>query len=186
MLSKFGIISDEEIIRSFGKRLKSARQKKGMTQEELGGALGIDKSRISDYENGNRRCGIATAYRLAKAADVSFDYLFDGKEIENMRMYQNCTDREKLISVLTSLGFAIVDRGFISYCDENFADYSTMYSLGLTEEALGKILQRFETIKQAAGKNGSIGYEKLIMTAAEECADSLFASETFKDRIGDK
>ena len=186
MLSEFGMMSDEEIIEAFGKRLKSARLKAGMTQEELGASLGIDKSRISDYENGNRRCGIATAYRLAKAIGASFDYLFDGKENEDMKSYPNSSNREKLISVLTSIGFAVVDWGFTGYNDDNFADYSTMYALGLTEEALGNALHRFENIKQAAGENGSKGYEKLIVFAAEECADALLKSETYKGHIDDK
>ena len=186
MLSNAGMISDEGIIRSFGERLKSARLKKGMTQEELGESLGIDKSRVSDYENGNRRCSITTAYRLAKAIDASFDYLFDGEEDEGMKSYQKCSDREKMVSVLTSLGFAVVDWDFTAYSDENFADYSTMHALGLTEESLGDALRRFEDIKRAAGRNGSKGYEKNIISVAEECADQLLASETYQESIKNK
>ena len=59
MLNDIGMISDEAIIRAFGERLRIARLKKGMTQEELGESIGIDKSRISDYAIGDaasRRC----------------------------------------------------------------------------------------------------------------------------------
>lgn len=186
MLSDFGMMSEEEIIRAFGERLKDARLKKGMTQEQLGDSLGIDKSRISDYEKGNRRCSITTAYRLAKTMGVSFDYLFDGVEDGAMKKYSKCSDREKLISVLTSIGYAVVDWGFTPYADESFADYSTMHVAGLTEEALGDALKRFESIRQAVGNNGSTGYEKTITAAAEQCADQLLASETYVDHVANK
>lgn len=179
MLSEFGIISEEEIIHTFGERLKNARLKKGMTQESLGNSLGIDKSRISDYENGNRRCSITTAYRLAKTIGVSFDYLFDGKEENEMKKYPKCSDQEKLIRVLTSLGYAIVDWKFVPYVDDSFADFSLMHSLGLTEEALGRAFRRFESIRDAKKPNNSSDCEKLIISTAEDCANELLTSESY-------
>ena len=38
-----------------GRRIKSERQKLGMTQEELGLRFGVDKSTIARYEKGTRR-----------------------------------------------------------------------------------------------------------------------------------
>lgn len=183
MLSEFGIISEEEIVRAFGERLKISRLKKGMTQESLGNALGIDKSRISDYENGNRRCSITTAYRLAKTIGVSFDYLFEGKEENEMKKYSKCSDQEKLVRVLASLGFAIVDWKFTPYDDDVFADYSIMHSLGLTEEALSKAFRRFESIRDAANHGDSSDYEKLILSTAEDCANELLNSESYKSLL---
>ncbi len=180
------MISDEKIISDFGLRLRQARITAGMTQEELGGAIGADKSRISDYENGNRKCGITTAYRLCKAVNSPFDFLFEGKVDEGVKSYAKSTDREKLVSVLVSLGHAIIDWGFVPFSDEEFADYSTMHALGLAEDSLGEILKKFESIRNAAGASGSVNFEKNILAAAEECADELLGSESYSLTIGSK
>lgn len=37
---------------NIGDKIRNARLKKGMTQEELGNALGVQKSAIAKYENG--------------------------------------------------------------------------------------------------------------------------------------
>ena len=37
---------------SMGQKIKEARKKKGMTQEELGNIVGVQKSAIAKYENG--------------------------------------------------------------------------------------------------------------------------------------
>jgi transcriptional regulator with XRE-family HTH domain len=45
-------VSNENITVRFGKRLKELRNKKGWTQVQMADALGIDRSYISDMENG--------------------------------------------------------------------------------------------------------------------------------------
>ena len=183
MLNDIGMISDEAIIRAFGERLRIARLKKGMTQEELGESIGIDKSRISDYEKGNRRCSITTAYRLAKAVDSSLGFLFDGKESGEMKRYQDFSEKEKIVSILTFIGYAVIDWEFSAINDDIFADYSTMHAVGLTEESFGEALRKFEDIKRAAGNSGSKNFEKSILAAAEECASQLLASNTYQESI---
>ena len=54
-----------------GTKIKTARQAKGMTQEELGEILGVQKSAIAKYESG-RVVNIkrSTLQELAKALDL--------------------------------------------------------------------------------------------------------------------
>lgn len=54
-----------------GQKIKKARIKKGLTQEELGNIVGLQKSAIAKYENG-RVVNIkrSTLQKLAKALDL--------------------------------------------------------------------------------------------------------------------
>lgn len=54
-----------------GKKIKDARLAKGLTQEELGNIVGLQKSAIAKYENG-RVVNIkrSTLQKLAKALDL--------------------------------------------------------------------------------------------------------------------
>ncbi len=140
------MISDEEIISGFGKRLRAARMIRKMTQEEIGLAIGADKSRISDYEKGRRRCSITTAYRLARALNVSCSFLMDDKSFSRNH---GDTEEEQLTLILDCIGHAIVDWNFTAYRDDNFADYSTMFCVGVMDNSFGEALRQFNDLKNS-------------------------------------
>lgn len=56
---------------NIGKKIKNARQDKGLTQQELGEIIGVQKSAIAKYESG-RVVNIkrSTLQKLAKALDI--------------------------------------------------------------------------------------------------------------------
>ncbi|WP_329768212.1 helix-turn-helix transcriptional regulator [Stenotrophomonas muris] len=65
--------------RTLGRRLREARLAKGMTQAELGAALGLDDEnsaapRISRYERGDRMPDEETMEALAEALDLPVAY----------------------------------------------------------------------------------------------------------------
>lgn len=64
----------------FGRRLKQARLRKAMSQDQLGKKIGLDEStastRISRYENGVHEPSVKTARDLADALDVPLGYLY--------------------------------------------------------------------------------------------------------------
>lgn len=60
---------------SFPGRLKNARIKAGYTQKEVQEETGIERSRISYYENGKREPDIETLGELATLYGVSTDWL---------------------------------------------------------------------------------------------------------------
>jgi transcriptional regulator with XRE-family HTH domain len=65
-----------------GLKIRSARQAKGMTQEELGEILGVQKSAIAKYENG-RIVNIkrSTLKKISDVLDIPpFELVFDEKE----------------------------------------------------------------------------------------------------------
>lgn len=78
-----------------GVRLKALREEKGLTQSKLSSMINVTKSTISYYENDERVPTVSNLYELAKALNVSFDYLMgndryeiaEDSETENYGMY---------------------------------------------------------------------------------------------------
>ena len=68
----------------FGERLKSARNAKGYTQEQLATMIGVAKSTLTGYEKGNREPDVFKIKKLSKALDISADYLI-GTEAEQTK-----------------------------------------------------------------------------------------------------
>ena len=66
----------------FGDRLKMFRERKGLTQEQLGKLTGSAKSTISNYESGNREPDVAKIKAFARALGISGDELL-GTGMEN-------------------------------------------------------------------------------------------------------
>lgn len=60
----------------FGRRLKSVRETRGLSQAELGDQAGVPALMISHFETGARpSASAATLVKLANALDTSIDYL---------------------------------------------------------------------------------------------------------------
>lgn len=64
-------MSNENITIRFGRRLKELRKKKGWTQVQMADALGIDRSYISDMENGKLNVCLPTLEVLAQGFEIS-------------------------------------------------------------------------------------------------------------------
>ena len=58
-----------------GNRLKKARLKKGLTQEELGNIVGVGKSAICCYEKEPRNPSLETIIEFMSVLGVTSDYL---------------------------------------------------------------------------------------------------------------
>jgi transcriptional regulator with XRE-family HTH domain len=63
---------------SFGARLKQARNRKEMTQEQVASRIGIDFTTISKYENDKSQPDNEILQKLAKLYGVSIDWLLSG------------------------------------------------------------------------------------------------------------
>lgn len=60
---------------SVAERIKTLRESKKMTQKQLADLVGVAQVMISRYEKGLKKPGFETTQRLAKALDVSSDYI---------------------------------------------------------------------------------------------------------------
>jgi transcriptional regulator with XRE-family HTH domain len=62
---------------NFGEKLKALRKSKNLTQTQLGNYLGVAKSVISYYENGDRYPSYDVLVKIAHTFHVTTDYLLD-------------------------------------------------------------------------------------------------------------
>jgi transcriptional regulator with XRE-family HTH domain len=60
---------------SLGEKLKALRREKGWSQDELAHHAKIDGRQVSRYENGRVTPSIEVVIKMAKAYNVSLDYL---------------------------------------------------------------------------------------------------------------
>ena len=63
------------LYKRLGNRIEELRRERGITQEQLAEKAGLHRAYFWDVENG-RNISIKTAYRVAKALDVSLSELF--------------------------------------------------------------------------------------------------------------
>lgn len=82
-----------------GKRIKQSRERKRMTQEELGKALGMNKSTIQRYETGKiSRIKLPVLQSIAEILSVNPNYLAlktnDPIDYDSIPEYQNIPDAE--------------------------------------------------------------------------------------------
>ncbi len=66
-----------------GKRVRHRRWMVGMTQQQLGEAVGIKFQQIQKYETGMNRVSASRLWDIAHAMDVSISFFFEGLEGEN-------------------------------------------------------------------------------------------------------
>ena len=64
-----------------GKRIKTIRLNKNMTQKQLAEAIGVPQSTLSKYENGNLRVDTQTLTKMANKLNVSVDQLLGVKTL---------------------------------------------------------------------------------------------------------
>ncbi|MGN6400968.1 MAG: helix-turn-helix domain-containing protein [Flavisolibacter sp.] len=76
-------MTEVQLLKKIGQRIKQIREEKGITQDNLGISMSLgkravkeyDKSNVSRLESGKLNPRIFTLYRVAKALDVSLDEL---------------------------------------------------------------------------------------------------------------
>jgi len=62
---------DKQVLKKFGEQVRKLRREKGMTQEQLADAAGIERSYMGTIERGERNPTLMKVYNIAKALKVS-------------------------------------------------------------------------------------------------------------------
>lgn len=79
-----------------GERIKSLREERKITQQELARYLGVSQKTISNYENGERSPDPDTLRKIADYFDVTVDYLL-GRSNHRQLTRRDERDIEKII-----------------------------------------------------------------------------------------
>lgn len=84
-----------------GRQVRSARKRKGMTQQTLAQCVGISTSFLGHVERGSRIASLETAVNLCRTLEISTDDLLGvtGQNGED-RMRQACAYLEEVLSLL--------------------------------------------------------------------------------------
>lgn len=72
-----------------GSKIKEARMKIELTQEQVAETLGVSRQTISNWETGKSYPDIVSVIKMSDLYEVSLDYLLKGKESETMTKYIN-------------------------------------------------------------------------------------------------
>ena len=91
---------------SFNIKLRTLRKKKGLTQKELAGDLGVALSTVAMWETANREPDLATIRKIAEYFDISIEELVND-ELElgyaNYTLKNNARYDEEIISIRNML-----------------------------------------------------------------------------------
>ena len=71
-------ISAADIDRHVGERIRRRRVMLGLTQEQLGEALGISYQQIQRYETGANRVSAGRLFKISQILEINVAKLFDG------------------------------------------------------------------------------------------------------------
>ena len=64
-----------DVKKIFGQRLRVARTRAGLTQKQLGEAIGVNQAAIAQYEAGSNTTPMERAVQIAFTLEVSLDFL---------------------------------------------------------------------------------------------------------------
>lgn len=66
----------EDILKSFGNRIRTLRAERKISQEELADRSGLHKNYIGMVERGERNPSLKNIYKFANALDINLSELF--------------------------------------------------------------------------------------------------------------
>ena len=69
---------------TIGARIREQRKKAGLTQEQLGAKLLMNKQTISEYENNHIDIKCSVIKEIARALGVSAGYLIEGEDMNDL------------------------------------------------------------------------------------------------------
>lgn len=87
---------------TFGERLKHLRERKMISQVELGNVLKLGDSTISQYESNKRKPDSDILQGLAKYFNVSIDYLLMGENPQELHT-EHSQQLQELVQLFTGL-----------------------------------------------------------------------------------
>ena len=96
---------------AMGRRIRSVRDARKLTREQLAEMIDLSPQFITDVEYGNKGLSISTLYQLSQALNVKADYLLFGKTYDidnNSDAMRTC---EELQGILKSFDFQTL-KGF--------------------------------------------------------------------------
>jgi transcriptional regulator with XRE-family HTH domain len=70
-------------IKRLGQRIRQARERQGLSQEEFAVRIARDQRAVSQYENGVRKIAVTDLTKFAEALSVPLSYFYEEEALEN-------------------------------------------------------------------------------------------------------
>lgn len=131
---------------AFGAVLRKLRKQDGLTQSELGKALGISYSTVSMYERGEREPDFEMLEIIADYFNVSMDYLHDKeteKSPEAVAPTTRDSEREKKYEVIYDLFYNLSDE------KKRLAVTGLQYLLSIPEDQLPEAVRYLKYLAES-------------------------------------
>lgn len=124
-----------------GKRIKERREFLGLTLEQVGKGLGVNKSTIKRYEDGvTRRITIATYEKLAAILDTTVLYLMEGEPAkkETPTFFKPVGEMHQIpiLGVIRAGQPIIADNEILGYTYVNNRDYENYFALKVKGDSM--------------------------------------------------
>lgn len=71
-------MNENELMKTFGKRVALVRKSKGLTQQRLAESIGMSVVAIAYIETGKRWARLGTLNKIAKSLKINISELFEG------------------------------------------------------------------------------------------------------------
>lgn len=139
---------------AFYERLKEARINAKFTQEQLSEKIGVAKTTLSGYENGNREPSVATVAKLLQILQVDANFLYQDEVVDLMHSEMSYIEK-----------YRNLDR----------------HGRELIDMVLDKELQRVNNIPFA--KNTKDGFDSLSKEDLETIKNGLYDGKEQRDVI---
>ena len=110
----------DDFLNDMGQRIHSKRKSLRFSQEELAEKAEISKQTVSRAENGQRELGARNVMRIARALELSADYLLTGEHVDKDSFILN-----KKIENLTDRQYRFLEefvRNYIVMCEDDSVD----------------------------------------------------------------
>lgn len=117
---------------SIGLIIRRHRQKKGLTQEELGKSVFVSKQSVSKWENGRSLPDIETVRKLCKILDIDRDEILEGtvKTVRKQRVWLVVCISVTVIFFVMTLFFALDVPGYIDRQMQSGIAYLSVFDNG--------------------------------------------------------
>lgn len=99
---------------TFGERLKEARKKQGLTQEQLAQKIGVAKSTLTGYEKDNREPDLFKIKKILEVLNVDSDYLLGIERNKKPPETENSDSEEEFIERVKLLTSFFENAGYIA------------------------------------------------------------------------
>jgi transcriptional regulator with XRE-family HTH domain len=118
-----------------GKKLKEARTKSGLTQENVSEKLQVSRQTISNWENEKSYPDIAHVIHLSDLYGVSLDALLKGdqKMIEHLEQSTNIVNSNKklIAAIIANISFILLLVVFNTLIPRNYVFMSAIFTLAV-------------------------------------------------------